>query len=116
MYLLSHWRFFYVSEDFKFPSNVDLLTSLRFWFNGLTVGDNGDFVKPFRQLTLKGLHTKTLKNTFKLTWKKFFKILDIIEGVNMLPAGGRGVTKGDLALTYDELLKILRTYYSYCFT
>ena len=73
-------------------------------------------MKPFRQLTLKGLHTKTLKNTFKLTWKKFFKILDVIEGVNMPPAGSRGVTEGELASTYDELLQILRTRYSYCFT
>ena len=72
-------------------------------------------MRPFRQLTLKGLHTAALKNIFKLTWNKFFKVLDLLEGVNMPAAGARSVSEGELSSLYDELLTLLRTRYSYCF-
>lgn len=108
--------FFYVPQDFKFPSNVDLRAGLRFWFNGLTIGDSGDYVKGFRNLTLKGLHTAQLKNTYKLTWRRVFKLLDLIEGVTLPAVSVSTVSEGELSSIYDELLKLLRNRFSFCFT
>ena len=71
--------FYDVPKDFKFPSNLDLRTALRFWFNGLTIGDSGDYVKAFRHLKLKGLHTAELKNAYKIHWTRVFKLLKLIE-------------------------------------
>jgi len=108
--------FFYVPKDFQFPKNVDLRSGLRFWFNGLTLGNSSDFVKPFRHITLKGLHTDALKNTYKLTWRRVFKLLDMIEGITIPAASVNTVSESQFSSIYDKLLEFLRDRFSFCFT
>ena len=115
MYLYSFRRVFYVPKNFKFPTNVDLCTALRFWFNGHTVGDKGDFINGFRHLTMKEFHTAELNNSFNLIWNRSFKWLDLIEGLNMPVASVSTVSEGELSSIFDDLMNFLLSRFSFCF-
>lgn len=107
-------RFFSVPQDFQFPAKVSLKSGINFWFRGLSIGDEGNFVKPFRELTVKGLPTKKLKDDFKLQWLGCFKNLES-SGIS-LPRVGTNVSQEEVDKLYSEFTAVLKQRFSYCFT
>ena len=109
-------KFFGVPQDFKFPSNVSLKSGIGFWFRGLSVGNEGSYVKPFRELTSKSFATQKLKDEFKLKWLSCFKNLE--DSGIMLPRAGqsRAISQTELDRIYNEFVSFLKQRYSYCFT
>lgn len=107
-------KFFSVPQGFKFPDKVSIKTGLNFWFCGMSIGDN-NYVKPFRQLTTKGLSTKKLQDDYRLKWNSFFKHL---ENSNIVvPSGNtRDLPQATLDGIYSQLIILLKSRYSYCFT
>lgn len=109
-------KFWMVPEDFKFPPRVNLKNGLNFWFRGLSVGNGGLYVKPFRQLSGPGMPSQKLKNDLKLAWMGCFKVLEAY-GINTrLPSNTiRDVPQATIDAIYDEIVAHLRQRFQYCF-
>ena len=62
------------------------------------------------------MHTDALKNTHKLTWRRVFKLLDMIKGIIIPATSVNTVSESEFSSIYNELLKFLHNRFSFCFT
>ena len=107
-------KLYSVPEGFEFPKRVTLRAGLGFWFRGISVGSDGNYVKPFRQLTVKSLPTKELQNENRLKWLGCFKILEDSE-IYSPPRQQREILEETIESVYNSFIILLQERFKYCF-
>lgn len=106
-------KFYLVPQDFQFPKRVSIKDGINFWFRGLSVGNDGNYVKPFRELNTKGL-PKKLGNEYKLHWTGCFKHLES-SGIVIPTSNTRNTTQATIDNIYSQFEAWIKQRFTYCF-
>ena len=105
-----------IPESFQFPKECKRMHGWRLWLKGslIVVGSQQYKIKPYRKLSGCDLHSKELKNEYKLNWKPFFSRMMEAPGLT-IPHHLANIDEAFVQTSYTIATEFLKENYSYIF-
>jgi hypothetical protein len=75
-------KFWQVPKDFALPGRTKRKRAWELWISGMTVGTNGDRIRPFRQLK-PPMMPKKVRSRFKTEWQPILKKMEAAPEMNL---------------------------------
>ena len=105
-----------IPETFQFPKETKRLQGWRMWLKGslIVVGSQQYRIKPFSKMSGRDLHSKELKNEYKLNWKPIFSIGMEAPGL-AIPRNPTEIDKEFVQTSFTIATGYLKECYSFIF-